>query len=306
MKRNLKATCFASFCILCISAGSARDTSTANAAKVLELKGDDGRAVLTADVERFAGAISSFVWKGHEFLDRHDHGRELQSALFLDDLGPCYNPTEAGSQWDSTGPKSSSRVIRAEAQGGTLTTQVDAAFWLKPGTPVSGTAGCGWGARPDVKDAVNTAVTGGYLIGKAVSFGTGDLRQSLNYSVEYRLPRRHEKGKFDVVAAYLTNEFSVVEKLAGNNVIPVDTSKTFGVLDQSVLFSTSDGSRAFSIVCQFERPTYQFNLYVNAKTNALHCMKEINGIEARRYDFDAKVLFGTRDDVVALLQRLTK
>lgn len=280
---------------------SARDNS------ILELRGDDGRAILRADTQRFAGAIYSFSWNGAEFLDRHDHGRLLQSALFLDNLGPCYNPTEAGSQWDSTGPKSSSRLETAKVNKNILSTKVDAAFWLKPGMAVSGSRGCGWGARPDKKVAANLSITDKYYISKAVSFDTDtNWKQSLKYSTQYSLPKSHDVAKFDVVAVYLRGVFSVVEQLQAGRAVPLNTSKTYDTLNKPVIISTTDGRYALSVVCSFSDPIYQFNLYNAANTNAVHCMKELQQPREGIYSFDARVLFGSRDDVINMLQRLNE
>ena len=63
---------------------------------------------------RLAGAIDSVRWDGVEFIDSHDHGRQLQSAINADVDGvfhaECYNPTEAGSVVDALGPKTTSRL----------------------------------------------------------------------------------------------------------------------------------------------------------------------------------------------------
>lgn len=64
---------------------------------------------------RLAGAIHSLQWNGKEFIDSHDHGRQLQSAASFDCAlakefwAECFNPTEAGSRADGVGEKSSSK-----------------------------------------------------------------------------------------------------------------------------------------------------------------------------------------------------
>jgi hypothetical protein len=64
--------------------------------------------LVISTTERLAGAIDSLTWNGKEFINSWDHGRQLQTAAFIEKFGECYNPTEAGSSSDGTGPTSSS------------------------------------------------------------------------------------------------------------------------------------------------------------------------------------------------------
>jgi hypothetical protein len=62
----------------------------------------------------FGGAISSLTWNNKEFVNHYDHGREFQVAGQFNDLDECFNPTEAGSLNDGTGPTSTTQVITYE------------------------------------------------------------------------------------------------------------------------------------------------------------------------------------------------
>src|SRR5579885_1853981 len=92
---------------------------------VIRDKAGPSEIVLTTTA-RVAGAIHSLRWNGKEFLDSFDHGRQLQSASHFDCVGDfcpdTFNPTEAGSRADGTGPKSSSRLLKREASGSELRT----------------------------------------------------------------------------------------------------------------------------------------------------------------------------------------
>ena len=96
-----------------------------------------GRPLVIRTTSRLAGAIDSVRWDGVEFIDSHDHGRQLQSALNADFEGvfhvECYNPTEAGSVVDALGPRSTSRLDFLSVEGGVLTTRSRMAFWLEIG-----------------------------------------------------------------------------------------------------------------------------------------------------------------------------
>src|SRR4051794_2329181 len=91
--------------------------------------------IVITTTDRLAGAIHSLTWGGKEFVDSHDHGRQLQSAVNFDCAAAGefwaerYNPTEAGSRADGTGEKSSSKVLRIRAEGAELKTTTQMAFW---------------------------------------------------------------------------------------------------------------------------------------------------------------------------------
>ncbi|MCE2685056.1 MAG: hypothetical protein LW857_07850, partial [Verrucomicrobiae bacterium] len=43
-----------------------------------------GKPLVIRTTSRLAGAIDSVRWDGVEFIDSHDHGRQLQSAINAD------------------------------------------------------------------------------------------------------------------------------------------------------------------------------------------------------------------------------
>lgn len=109
---------------------------------IIRAKAGPSDIVITT-TQRLAGAIHSLKWNGKEFIDSHDHGRQLQSAANFD-LGKkfipeVFNPTEAGSRADATGNRSSSKLLHLAAKGNELLTTIQMAFWLKPGEKSLGT-----------------------------------------------------------------------------------------------------------------------------------------------------------------------
>ena len=60
----------------------------------------DGDVLSITTSTMFGGAVMSLIWRGVEFIDTFDHGRELQYAAHYDfrgNRGECFNPTEAGA-----------------------------------------------------------------------------------------------------------------------------------------------------------------------------------------------------------------
>ncbi len=82
---------------------------------------------------RNGGAISSVIWKGIEFVNTTDHGREIQTAIQLDGSGEQNNPTEAGSAADSGGGTSSSRNLSVTTTSNSITTSNLMAYWYPVG-----------------------------------------------------------------------------------------------------------------------------------------------------------------------------
>ncbi|MBU6239317.1 MAG: hypothetical protein KGQ51_15960 [Planctomycetes bacterium] len=75
------------------------------------------RRLIITTTSRVAGAVDSVRYQGVEFIDSHDHGRQMQSAASFD----CsrddpfwperFNPTEAGSRSDGLGMLAIGRSI---------------------------------------------------------------------------------------------------------------------------------------------------------------------------------------------------
>ncbi len=94
----------------------------------------NGTISVTASA-RDAGAVSSLVYDGMEFINDMDHGRQMQVAWFYDDLDEAYNPTESGAESDGRGPTSTSRLVSVKVDGKTLQTQSHPAFWRDLSVP---------------------------------------------------------------------------------------------------------------------------------------------------------------------------
>lgn len=83
---------------------------------------------------RFAGAVSSLVFGGKEFVNIADHGRQIQTAWQINDTGECMNPTEAGSGYDESSFSTSSRLLKIDKTADSIQTLVHPAYWLGPGS----------------------------------------------------------------------------------------------------------------------------------------------------------------------------
>lgn len=200
----------------------------------------DSEIVITT-TKRCAGAVHSLTWRGKEFIDSTDHGRQLQSASNLDAgspiTGETYNPTEAGSRRDHVGPDSSSQLLSLEAEGNRLKTTSRMAFWLAPGE-YSG---------PNL--AKNRTMLSNHLLSKAVTIGFKGRPQVISYDVEFTLPsdEAHSHAVFESLTGYMPPEFSQfwVYRAGSRELAPLSDGP--GEQEDPVILATPNGAFAMGI-----------------------------------------------------------
>jgi alpha-L-rhamnosidase len=211
---------------------------------VIRAPAGDSEIVITT-TSRVAGAIHSLTWNGKEFIDSHDHGRQLQSASNFDMDGTffneTFNPTEAGCERDMAGPTSTSRLLWLAAAGRELTTVNQMAFWLRPGQQSGG------------HPAKNTTALSNHLLEKHVTIGAAHLPlpardHAIRYEVAFTVPtdERHTRGTFEALTGYMPAEFRTFHALAADgSLVPLDDGP--GEQSLSVILSTPDGSHAMGV-----------------------------------------------------------
>ncbi len=155
--------------------------------------------------QRTAGAIDSIKFRGKEFVNAYDHGREWQSAVSYDGFGECLNPTEAGSSKDGTGPDSSSQLLDARAKDTILATTVRMAYWLAPDEPYK--AACG--QHKDIHAAQNKEVVATDTLLKRVTVGYRDMPNVIDYLVTLNVGEPHDSVVFEALTGYMPLEFSL-------------------------------------------------------------------------------------------------
>lgn len=158
-------------------------------------------AITITTTTRCAGAIHSLTWRGQEFIDSADHGRQLQSASNFDAGSPIqaetYNPTEAGSARDGAENLSSSQLLSIRAAGNRLTTTSRMAFWLHPRESSGG------------NPAKNRTITSNHVLKKQVTIGVNGRPNLIGYDVTFTLPadERHHQAVFESLTGYMPEVF---------------------------------------------------------------------------------------------------
>ena len=202
----------------------------------------NGATVTIRTSARTAGAIDSITWRGKEFINSRDHGRELQSASSFDGYGECLNPTEAGSDKDGPGPVSSSRLVLGKAHGRTLDTTIEMAYWLVPETQYP--TACG--SHSDFRQARNETVRSSDTLVKRVAIES----DGISYDVTFVTADDHQSATFEALTAYMPPEFS--EFLAYDPASHALVKLTDGPGEQPlpVILSTPDHNVAMGIFSQ--------------------------------------------------------
>ena len=200
-----------------------------------------GKPLVIRTTSRLAGAIDSVKWDGVEFIDSHDHGRQLQSAINADVGGvyhvECYNPTEAGSVVDALGPKSTSRLEFLSTKDGVLSTRSRMAFWLAPGMKSGG------------KLALNDRLLSDHVLTKQVRIGRPGMDHVLDYRVTFTVPadRPHTYLQVEALTGYMPWHYSEELRFDAKTSTLVPLLRQDGEQRDPVVLSTPSGSHAMGV-----------------------------------------------------------
>lgn len=265
--------------------------------------------IVITTTSRLAGAIHSLTWNGQEFIDSHDHGRQLQSACSFDAgskepfWAERFNPTEAGSRNDGMGNKSSSKLTALRANGNELQTTTQMAFWLAPGQESSG------------RSALNDKILSDHILTKQVRIGHGKLPNVIEYDVTFTVPKgeRHRYAQFEALTGYMPPEFKSFATFRPTTGKLEPLSDGPGEQQYPVAFSTETGSHAMGIYSPdqpspgFEQAGYgrfRFQQEKVVKWNCVFRVRDKDAIPTGDHRFRMFVAVGTRDDVRRALAAL--
>ncbi len=269
----------------------------------------DGSDIVVTTTDRCAGAIESVQWKGKEFIDSVDHGRELQSAASFDAgskepfWAERYNPTEAGSRRDGIGQQSSSRLLSMQSTETSLQSKVQMAFWLAPGEESFG--------RP----AINTKVLSDVTLQKRVHLGYRGMPNVIDYSVVFHLPHteKHQYAQWEALTGYMPEEFSELFAFDTERRVRVPLNDEPGEQSLPVIFATKDGQYAMGIYSPdqpsrgFEKVGYGRFRFRQERVVKWNCVFRNQFQEDRSlefFEFQMFVVLGTIDQVCESLDRL--
>jgi hypothetical protein len=257
---------------------------------------------------RTAGAIDSLKFRGKEFVNAFDHGREWQSAVSYDGLGECLNPTEAGSLKDGAGPDSSSQLLDAHVQDATLATTVRMAYWLAPGEEYK--AGCG--QKKDVHAAQNKELVSDDTLLKRTTVGHRDIPNVIDFLVTLNVGEPHQSVVFEALTGYMPPEFSqfLTFDPATSEVAPLSAGQ--GEQPLPLIVSTKDRQFAVGVYSPDPQPGYgrfQFLDKPGVKGwNAVkwNCVFRTGAVRPGPLTYHCFLAIGTVEEVRTALRNLIK
>jgi len=268
-----------------------------------------GKPLVIRTTSRLAGAIDSIKWDGVEFIDSHDHGRQLQSAINADVDGvyhvECYNPTEAGSVVDALGPKSTSRLEFLSVKDGVLSTRTRMAFWLAPGMKSGGHL------------AQNTTLRSNHVLTKQVGIGRPGMDHVMDYKVTFTVPSElpHKFIQFEALTGYMPWSFSEELRFDAKTESLVSLPRQNGEQRDPVVLSTPSGSHAMGIFTPDRPPAgqppigygrFKFDHEKVVKWNCVFRLRQPEPIKPGDYSYRLFVVLGTREDCRRTLVALTQ
>ncbi|MDA0841742.1 MAG: hypothetical protein O3B01_28770 [Planctomycetota bacterium] len=267
------------------------------------IRGNAGSSeIIITTTDRLAGAIHSLTWGGKEFIDSHDHGRQLQSAASFDCgsskefWAECFNPTEAGSRADGIGEKSSSKLLKLTAKEAELRTTTQMAFWLAPGEKSFG--------RP----ALNDQAVSDHQVAKRVRIGYQKFANVIEYEVTFRVPKgeNHHFAQFEALTGYMPPEFEKFWTLQPSSGKLEELSDGPGEQEYPVVFAHADGTHAMGVFSPdqpspgYEKAGYgrfRFKDEKVVKWNCVFRLRNAKGITTGDHRFRLFVAVGTSEDV---------
>ena len=289
--------------VLCIAASL---QAAVSGDSQIRAKAGPSEIVITT-TSRLAGAIHSLTWKGREFIDSTDHGRQLQSASNFDVnsqfIPETFNPTEAGSRIDGVGPNSTSVLHALTAKGNVLSTENQMAFWLQPGEKSFGNS------------AKNTTVLSNHLLKKRVTIGVHGLPHAIGYDVTFTVPKRehHRYAQFEAVTGYMPPAFSNFWTYDLTKKKLMSLSDGPGEQSLPVIFSTLDRQHAMGVWSPgqpskgFGRAGYgrfRFETEKVVKWNCVFRETNPNRLSAGNYSYRSYVLVGSLKNVTETMNAL--
>lgn len=268
-----------------------------------------GKPLVIRTTSRLAGAIDSVKWDGMEFIDSHDHGRQLQSAINADVDGvfhvECYNPTEAGSVADALGPKSTSRLEALSVKDGVLTTRTRMAYWLPPGFKSGG------------YPAQNAELVSNHVLTKQVRIGRPGMDHVLDYKVTFTVPgdRPHKYLQFEALTGYMPAMFSEEHRFDAKTATLIPVPRGNGEVRDPIVLSTPSGSHAMGVFTPDRPPAgqpsvgygrFEFEREKVVKWNCVFRRRQAESLKPGDYSFQLYVVVGTREDCRRALSVLSR
>jgi len=269
----------------------------------------DGDELVVTVSARFAGAVESLTWRGKEFINIFDHGRQISYAWQMDGHGECLNPTEPGSASDLFSLSSTSELLEVcRVDENILTTKTKPAFWLAPGE----TGFCDAGA----KTAVNDTLVSNQIMDKTIEIGYGGIENVIAFTIDIDIPESYNALQLEIPTGYLTYEFTnywIYNPQSGEIQKPESQelvepwSFTYGTNIPPIL-ATEDGAYAMGVYSPENITAYEILMYdvpnPDDRTNKWGIVLHEEPAPAGVYAYQSFAIVGTLEQVTEAMTKL--
>ena len=271
----------------------------------------DGDELVLSISGRFAGAVDSVTWRGKEFINIFDHGRQISYAWQMDGHGECLNPTEPGSASDLFNLTSTSELLEVcRPAPNILTTKIHPAYWLAPGER-------GF-CDGDTPEAVNDTLVSDQTFFKTIEIVYEGIQNVIAFTAEIMIPKSYKTLQLEVPTGYLTYEFTnywrfdpAIGELEKPESQPLVEPWSF--VHASTLppiLATEDGAYAMGAYTAEKVSGYEILMYdvpnPDDRTNKWNIVLRENPAPAGIYTYQSFIIIGTLEQVTEGMQQLFK
>lgn len=246
-----------------------------------------------------AGAISSLVFRGKEFIAARENGWLLQGAGGYGLFAECLNPTLAGARYDP--PEStSSRLLASRADGHVYSTRTQMAFWTPPGRRCSD-------ARGQRRHAVNTTVLSDTFYAQTMTAGFRGVARAIKDEVIITTPRPEPIAGFEVLTGYMPAEFNrfYTFDVEARDLQPIADKELSTKRFEPEVVATNDGRYAMSVLAIAPVESAHYAAFRNVEVSKWSLVYHFNEVlGAGPHHFECVVLIGTRTEVLQSLRSL--
>jgi hypothetical protein len=269
----------------------------------------DGDELTITVSSRFGGAVESLVWRGKEFINIFDHGRQISYAWQMDGYGECFNPTEPGSASDLFSQTSTSELLEVcRLDSNILTTKTQPAFWLAPGE----SGFCDGGTVT----AVNETLISDQILDKTIEIGYMGIENVIAFTAEITIPQDYDFLQLEIPTGYLTYEFTNYwrfDPLSGELIKPESQSlvEPWSYVNDGNLppiLATEDGAFAMGAYSTEDIAVYEILRYEVPNpadtTNKWNIVLQEQPAPAGTYTYQSFAIVGTLEEVAEAMARL--
>jgi hypothetical protein len=225
---------------------------------------------------RHAGAFTSMIFRGTQYVDSADHGRLMQGAIAFNDRYECDNPTQAGGSRDigNLFQRSSSQRLSATIRLNGFDTSTRMAYWKRPGTDCDIP---GIGSTPND----NTSRISDVIYDWSHSFGYLGLQNAVKVDIAYTLAFPRNRAVVEALTIHTPTYFDTVHIWdPATDTLTLEPTLTPFEITRPFILSTADGASAIGYLSLSPGATYgSWRLPTNSKISVVY--RPISNVQGR-------------------------